>query len=67
MKNLLYIIFQNKSIEVTMNAIKFISFIFKNLAKELQASIAEFEKTFLENCLSELYKVSETENTETTQ
>ena len=67
MKYLLYIIFQNKSIDVTMNAIKFISFIFKNLAKELQGSIAEFEKTFLENCLSELYKVSEAENNDTSK
>lgn len=66
MDRLLYIVFQNQHLEVTMDAIKFISFIFKNLAEKLKESIAEFEKTFLESCLKELYKVSEDspENTE---
>ena len=59
MDGLLLIVFQNINISVTMSAIEFIGFLFNHLTEELKPSIVEFKKNFLDNCLSELYKVSE--------
>lgn len=61
MDGLLLIVFQNKNITVTMNAIEFIGFLFNRLTNELKPSIVEFKRNFLDNCLNELYKVSESE------
>ena len=42
-----------------MSAIEFIGFLFNHLTEELKPSIVEFKKNFLDSCLNELYKVSE--------
>lgn len=62
MDGLLLIVFQNKNISVTMNAIEFIGFLFDHLTEQLKPSVVEFKKNFLDNCLNELYKVSESES-----
>ena len=62
MESLLIIVFQNKNIDVTMNSIDFIGFLFNHLREDLKSSVNEFKKKFLENCLIELYKVTEEEN-----
>ena len=62
MESLLTIVFQNKNIDVTMNSIDFIGFLFNHLREDLKSSVNEFKKKFLENCLIELYKVTEEEN-----
>lgn len=58
MESLLTIVFQNKNIDVTMNSIDFIGFLFNHLREDLKSSVNEFKKKFLENCLIELYKVT---------
>lgn len=61
MESLLIIVFHNKNIDVTMNAIDFIGYLFNHLREDLKSSVTEFKKNFLENCLKELYRVTEEE------
>lgn len=51
MKSLLFIVFQNKNIDVTMNSIEFIGFLFNHLREDLKSFVTEFKRNFLENCL----------------
>ena len=56
MTQLMTIIFENKNIIVSQEALQFIGFLFDKLDESLVGLVAEFKTKILDSCLQEFYK-----------
>ena len=56
MTQLMTIIFENKNITVSQEALQFIGFLFDKLDESLVGLVAEFKTKILDSCLQEFYK-----------
>ncbi len=59
MTQLMTIIFENKNIAVSQEALQFIGFLFDRLDETLIDSVSEFKSKILESCLEEFYKTED--------
>jgi hypothetical protein len=59
MNQLMTIIFENKNISVSQEALQFIGFLFDRLDEALIHLIPEFKSKILDSCLEEFYKTED--------
>lgn len=59
MNHLMTIIFENKNIAVSQEALQFIGFLFDRLDETLVDLVAEFKSKILDSCLQEFYKTED--------
>ena len=59
MNQLMTIIFENKNIAVSQEALQFVGFLFDKLDESLVGLVTEFKSKILDSCLEEFYKTED--------
>jgi hypothetical protein len=59
MAQLMTIIFENKNIAVSQEALQFVGFLFDKLDESLVGLVTEFKSKILDSCLEEFYKTED--------
>ncbi len=59
MNQLMTIIFENKNISVSQEALQFVGFLFDKLDESLVGLVTEFKSKILDTCLEEFYKTED--------